>query len=98
MPTELASKNILRDSQRINVIHKHSAADTSKLHQHRLTPREREVLRLVLKGYSSAEAAEALFCSKRTVDFHLYRAYSKLEVKNRVQAMQRAVELGIIKL
>lgn len=98
MPTELASKNTLCESQRTSAVPNNKSAGTSRLHRPRLTPREREVLRLVLKGYSSAEAAEALFCSKRTVDFHLYRAYSKLEVKNRVQAMQRAIELGIIKL
>lgn len=112
MPTELASKNTLRNSQQTNVTRcdlrnqnpnqqlavSNSAVSKSQLNRPKLSPREREVLSFVLNGYSSAEAAEALFCSKRTVDFHLYRAYLKLGVKNRIQALQRAVELGIIRL
>ncbi len=62
----------------------------------KLTRREEEVLSLVLEGLSSREVAEALFCSKRTVDFHLNRIYDKLQVTNRVQAMRRATMLGLV--
>jgi DNA-binding CsgD family transcriptional regulator len=62
----------------------------------RLTEREIEVLRLILEGRSSKEAAASLCCSKRTVDFHLARVYQKLEVSNRVQAMRRVAILGLI--
>lgn len=62
----------------------------------RLTKREIEVLTLVLEGRSSREVAAALFCSKRTVDFHLARIYEKLQVSNRVQAMRRAALLGLV--
>ena len=62
----------------------------------KLTKREIEVLGLVLEGKSSREAAAALFCSKRTVDFHLARIYEKLQVTNRVQAMRRAAMLGLV--
>lgn len=62
----------------------------------KLTRREEEVLSLVLEGLSSREVADALFCSKRTVDFHLNRIYDKLQVTNRVQAMRRAALLGIV--
>lgn len=61
-----------------------------------LTKREREVLSLVVEGKSSREVAAALFCSKRTVDFHLARIYEKLQVSNRVQAMRRAALLGLV--
>lgn len=61
-----------------------------------LTKREIEVLSLVLEGRSSREVAAALFCSKRTVDFHLARIYEKLQVSNRVQAMRRAALLGLV--
>ena len=60
-----------------------------------LTKREIEVLSLVLEGKSSREVAVALYCSKRTVDFHLTRIYEKLQVSNRVQAMRRAALLGL---
>lgn len=62
----------------------------------RLTDREIEVLRLILEGKSSKEAAADLCCSKRTVDFHLAKVYQKLEVSNRVQAMRRVAVLGLI--
>jgi len=62
----------------------------------RLTDREREILKLIFEGKCSSEVAETLEVSKRTVDFHLARAYVKLGVSNRFQAFRRAVELGII--
>ena len=71
-----------------------SPGDTETLA--RLTDREREILRLIFDGRCSSEVAEALRVSKRTVDFHLARAYVKLGVSNRFQAFKRAVELGIV--
>ncbi len=62
----------------------------------RLTKREIEVLTLIAQGCSSKEAAEALFVSKRTVDFHLANIYDKLQVNNRVQAFRAATRLGLI--
>ena len=62
----------------------------------RLTDREREILRLIFDGKCSNEVATILCVSKRTVDFHLARAYVKLGVSNRFQAFKRAMELGII--
>jgi len=62
----------------------------------RLTKREVEVLSLISSGSSSREAAEALFVSKRTVDFHLANIYDKLQVNNRVQAFRAATRLGLI--
>jgi LuxR family transcriptional regulator len=61
-----------------------------------LTEREREILRLIFDGKCSSEVASVLCVSKRTVDFHLARAYVKLGVSNRFQAFKRAVELGIV--
>lgn len=62
----------------------------------RLTEREREILKLLFEGRCSSEVATAMSVSKRTVDFHLAKAYVKLGVSNRSQAFKRAVELGII--
>ena len=61
-----------------------------------LTEREREILKLIFDGKCSNEVAQTLRVSKRTVDFHLARAYVKLGVSNRFQAFKRAVELGIV--
>jgi len=62
----------------------------------RLTDREREILKMIFEGKGSNEVADTLCVSKRTVAFHLARAYVKLGVSNRFQAFRRAVELGII--
>lgn len=62
----------------------------------RLTEREREILRLIFSGRCSSEVAVSLSVSKRTVDFHLARAYAKLGATNRYQAFQRAVQLKLV--
>lgn len=62
----------------------------------KLSNREIEILRLVFDGKCSNEVASTLSVSKRTIDFHMARAYIKLGVTNRFQAFQKAVELGIV--
>ena len=61
-----------------------------------LSDREVEILRLIMDGKTSKEAADILCCSKRTVDSHLGRIYDKLDVSNRVQAIRRVSSLGLI--
>lgn len=61
-----------------------------------LTDRQIEILGLVLEGKTTKEVAKSLFVSKRTIDFHLSRIYQKLSATNRVQAIRRATELGLV--
>lgn len=73
------------------------AVDAAMLESNeRLTSREAQVLGLIFEGRSSREVAQSLFLSKRTVDFHLARIYEKLNVNNRLQAIRRAAELGLV--
>ena len=65
-------------------------------HPFGLTGREIEVLRLVARGRTDAEAAEELFISPRTVSQHLRNAYNKIGVNNRAEATRVAVEAGIV--
>ena len=51
----------------------------------KLTPRELEVVTLVAEGLSDEKIAEKLFVSNSTVKKHLYNAYSKMGVSNRLQ-------------
>ena len=53
------------------------------LYSNDLTEREVEVLRLVARGLSDAQVAEALVISPRTVNAHLRSIYSKLNITSR---------------
>ncbi len=62
----------------------------------RLTAREFEILGLVADGHRSKDAADILFVSKRTVDFHIANVFRKLGVKNRLRAISAARRLGVL--
>jgi DNA-binding NarL/FixJ family response regulator len=59
-----------------------------------LTPREREVLRLVAGGYSNREIARALSMAEGTVKNHVSSILSKLGVRDRTRAVLMAVKAG----
>jgi DNA-binding NarL/FixJ family response regulator len=61
-----------------------------------LTPRETEVMRLVAGGYSNREIGQALGAAEGTVKVHVSSILSKLGVRDRVQAVLRVLEAGLI--
>jgi DNA-binding NarL/FixJ family response regulator len=61
-----------------------------------LSPREKEVLLLVSKGYTSKEIAKVLELSYYTVREYVSNIYKKLSVKNKMEAVSEATMLGII--
>ncbi len=64
----------------------------------RLSEREREVLGLIVKGFSYAEAARLTGTSPHTVTAHVRNIYRKLEVHSRGEAVYEALQLGLVKL
>lgn len=61
-----------------------------------LTPRQIEVLRLVARGMTNNEIAEALFVSRRTVHAHLRSIFHKLGVGHRSAATRYAIQHGLL--
>ena len=65
-------------------------------HAPRLSPRERDVLRLVATGKSNKEIGTALKVTERTVKFHVTSILNKLGAENRAQAVAIAHERGLV--
>jgi DNA-binding NarL/FixJ family response regulator len=61
-----------------------------------LTPRETEVMRLVAGGYSNREIGEALGTTEGTVKVQVSSILAKLGVRDRVQAVLRVLEAGLL--
>lgn len=61
-----------------------------------LTERERSVLMELAAGHSNRQIADALFIGEATVKTHLHNIYAKLDVANRVQAIGRARQRGLL--
>ncbi len=63
-----------------------------------LTERELEILRLLAEALTVKQVASRLRISPRTVESHIAKLYRKLGARNRVQAVARATELGLVEL
>jgi DNA-binding CsgD family transcriptional regulator len=70
--------------------------NTSLVSQLGLSKRELEILRLLAQGHSNGEIAAKLFISLSTVKTHIQNLFEKLEVKRRIQAVEKAKRLNLI--
>jgi two-component system, NarL family, response regulator YdfI len=63
-----------------------------------LTPREIEVLQMLISGLSNKGVAQHLHISEHTVKFHISSIFQKLDVSTRTEAVTVGVRLGLIML
>ncbi len=61
-----------------------------------MTPRQREVLQLLVEGLSMKEAAKILEVTPRTVAFHKYRMMEQLHLKTNADLIQFAIREGLL--
>jgi DNA-binding NarL/FixJ family response regulator len=94
----LRGESMLNKEQVIHLLRR-LASETSyqeELLPVRLSPREREVLRLLTQGHTNREIAQNLTVSVSTVKIHVEHILTKLGVSDRTQAAVRAIELGLL--
>ena len=63
-----------------------------------LTPREMEVLQMLVIGSNNRDIAQALYISERTVQSHLTNIFAKLNVSSRLEAVLTAIRMGWVTL
>jgi len=69
--------------------------DTVRARIGRLTPREREVFELVIRGDHNKQIARALGCTERTVKAHRHNVMEKMQVKSLAELVSIAERIGI---
>lgn len=74
----------------------HFVPDLSMAEQLEISKRELEILHLLAQGHSNQEIAEQLFVSVSTVKSHNQNLFEKLDVKRRIQAVEKAKRLHLI--
>lgn len=63
-----------------------------------LTPREREILKLIAEGHSSREVADILVISIKTVNGHRSKIMEKLDLHNRTELIKYALRKGLVSI
>jgi DNA-binding NarL/FixJ family response regulator len=78
----------------------HHAADplSTSRPSRRLSPREAEILQLVVDGLDVRTIADRLYISSKTVKHHLSAIYVSLRASNRTEAVVRGVQLGYVEI
>jgi ATP/maltotriose-dependent transcriptional regulator MalT len=66
------------------------------MHDVRLSPREHMVLQLISRGYSNKRVAQSLGIAPETVKSHAKHIFVKLRAQSRLEAVLRALILGLI--
>ena len=71
-----------------------NSQDIARSHIASLTPREREVFELVVRGQTNKHAARSLGCTERTIKAHRHRVMEKMQVQSLAELVSLAERLG----
>ena len=71
-------------------------ADPASVSENPLTPREQEVVKLVAEAHQTAQIAELLTISPRTVERHRENVLAKLGLRDRVELTRWAIRHGLV--
>jgi DNA-binding NarL/FixJ family response regulator len=71
-------------------------SDPSSAPEHSLTPREREVVKLVAEAHPTTHIAEPLTISPKTVERHRENILAKLGMRDRVELTRWAIRQGLV--
>jgi two-component system response regulator NreC len=74
----------------------HRLNDPNETGQPTLTPREKEILRLLAEGYSNKEIADKLVVSPSTIHSHRTNLMQKLNLSSRYELIQYARQRGLM--
>jgi FixJ family two-component response regulator len=70
--------------------------DIVRAHIATLTPRERQVFELVIRGETNKQSARALGCTERTIKAHRQRVMEKMQVQSLAELVSLAERLGVL--
>ena len=102
---DVGTKSLLEAIRTVHSTGTFYSPETSKLvlesmsddyQSQQISPREKEIIKLIADQYTTAEIAEALFISKHTVESHRQNILLKLGLKNTAGLVKYAIQKGII--
>jgi len=97
----VSSDKLLQAIERAIALHEarrglQSKLDMVRAHIGKLTPREREVFELVVRGKANKQIANALGCTERTIKAHRQRVMEKTQVKSLAELVTLAERAGVL--
>ncbi len=90
------ARRLLHKLEQPQELHVRTAETSGHSLRDKLSEREREVLKMVASGYTSAEIGTRLMISYQTVNTHIKNMYRKLQVRSRAQAVSSAAHMGLL--
>jgi FixJ family two-component response regulator len=97
----VSSNELLRAIERATARHnstyrKKTEQDVVRTHMAALTPRERQVFELVIRGATNKHAARTLGCAERTIKAHRQRLMEKMQVQCLAELVSLAARVGAL--